>query len=602
MSTDARVRFRLGTRLALLGAGLLLIVWGAAAWAWVRDARTRVTARTEADAATLLEELDARLRRELDRSVDEVPWAVRVATAATRAEGESGSRSRGSGAPAVAPRERLTVELAGSGLAATWLRRLDGDVTWSFRGRPVGEAASPRDGPCFARLPGGGLQLARCTEVAAGANAPGEWAGGLRVVDLSDVPGRWVILAPGPPPAAVAVSDAWPGGLPGPGGAAILLDGVTGREEGARVSLAGEPAWMVVGRPLGVPVRLLAAVEPPVELRLGELLRGDAGPLTDEWRDWLGATAVTGVAALLLFAASGASLNRSLAPLVAAADAVGRADLPRRLPLERTDELGVLAVTLAELAARLRGTRKAWEHEAAGAAWRDAARALAHELKNPLLPVKGTLENLARWRREDPGRFEELVDSRLATVLGEVEHLKRLAASLSALAQLPAPRPRPGDLNALVREVVELHAQASGRTTVEARLAEGLPPVSFDAGQLRQVLANLVANAREAMEPTGGRVTVETREDRGGVTLAVTDEGPGASDDTLARMFRPGFSTKLERGGQGLGLFLCRRMLSEVGASIDVERTPDAGLRVFVRLALGDAHPEAGGERGGARG
>ena len=217
------------------------------------------------------------------------------------------------------------------------------------------------------------------------------------------------------------------------------------------------------------------------------------------------------------------------------------------------------------------------------AAWREVARRLAHEIKNPLTPIQLCAERLRRHFGGAPVQTRELVDECTTTIVGEVESLKGLVDEFSQFARMPAPRAVPTDLNALVTDVLGLYRGIFPNVELRPRLAEDLPRASVDSEQLRRVLINLIDNAVEAMEQCGA-IDVETQHVRADnlVRVVVADNGPGIPPSERDKLFMPYYSTK--KRGSGLGLAIVRRIVAEHGGSIDVTDNTPRGTRFAIEL------------------
>jgi nitrogen fixation/metabolism regulation signal transduction histidine kinase len=225
------------------------------------------------------------------------------------------------------------------------------------------------------------------------------------------------------------------------------------------------------------------------------------------------------------------------------------------------------------------------------AAWGEVARRLAHEIKNPLTPIRLSAERLQIKLADklDPAA-REMLDRSIGTIVTQVEAMKKMANDFRDYARTPTPVLAAIDVNALVREVLHLYEAATPR--VEAALADGLPPVSADANQLRQVLHNLIKNAAEALAEHGAspslfpgegpRILVATRAEERRVVLVVADNGPGFPSQILARAFEPYVTTKAR--GTGLGLAIVRKIVDEHRGEIHVGNRGGGGAEVSIRL------------------
>jgi two-component system nitrogen regulation sensor histidine kinase NtrY len=217
------------------------------------------------------------------------------------------------------------------------------------------------------------------------------------------------------------------------------------------------------------------------------------------------------------------------------------------------------------------------------AAWREVARRLAHEIKNPLTPIQLSAERLRRHFAGAPPQAKALVEECSQTIIGEVESLKGLVDEFSQFARMPSPRTVPTDLGQLITDTIALYNGIFTDVRIEQRFAPGVPLVRLDGEQVRRVIINLVDNAIEAMERRGD-IVVETQLDAANnvVRVIVADDGPGIPAAEREKLFLPYYSTK--RRGSGLGLAIVRRIIAEHGGSIDVGENTPRGTRFTIEL------------------
>jgi nitrogen fixation/metabolism regulation signal transduction histidine kinase len=218
------------------------------------------------------------------------------------------------------------------------------------------------------------------------------------------------------------------------------------------------------------------------------------------------------------------------------------------------------------------------------AAWREVARALAHELKNPLTPIAMSVE-LLRDARSRPD-FPEILDESTRAIGEEVRRLRRIVDEFSRFARLPAPAPRPERPEELVQALLALFPAATPGVTISREVAPGLPAVRADRDQVLQVLHNLVKNALEAM-PGGGALRLSARRDGAAVAFAVADSGPGVPPGDRARIFQPYVTTKA--GGTGLGLAIAERIAQEHGGRLELASPPGGGATFTLWLPVAPA-------------
>jgi PAS domain S-box-containing protein len=220
-------------------------------------------------------------------------------------------------------------------------------------------------------------------------------------------------------------------------------------------------------------------------------------------------------------------------------------------------------------------------------AWKEVAQQVAHEIKNPLTPIALSAERIGRHLDRGQPDSPNIIRKCSEVILGCVGTLRTLVDQFSALAQFPAPQPRPCDMNRIVEEALALFGGRLEGITVQRNLESGLPPVLVDPDAIRRALANLIDNAAEAMQGSLLRVLgldTTLSEDGAAVEVTVSDTGAGLSDEIRERLFLPYYSTK--RRGTGLGLSIAAKIVQEHGGSISAEANSPKGARFLVRLPL----------------
>ena len=224
------------------------------------------------------------------------------------------------------------------------------------------------------------------------------------------------------------------------------------------------------------------------------------------------------------------------------------------------------------------------------AAWTEAARRLAHEIKNPLTPIQLSAERLRhKYLNKMSADEAQLLDRLTRTIVNQVEGMKAMVNAFSEYARSPQLRPRSLDLNALVLDIIELYRVENSKFEIRTRLARDLPPLYADPDGIRQVLHNLIRNALEAStNTTSPRVTIETRcVDQANtmyINLSVRDRGSGFADDIIEQVFEPYVTTK--PGGTGLGLAIVRKIVDEHGGVVFVKNNRGSGATVGIRFSV----------------
>jgi signal transduction histidine kinase len=279
-------------------------------------------------------------------------------------------------------------------------------------------------------------------------------------------------------------------------------------------------------------------------------------------------------------------IARPVRRLAEALSGVGRGYGAEMVPEEGPTEMRELARAFNGMTAELRESRDRLLQAERVAAWREMARRLAHELKNPLFPIQVSIETLRRAAEQEhvaerARTFSTLLEESCDTILEELRLLRGIIDEFSGFARLPRPRFAATDVNAVVEQVLALHRVRAGSVEISVDLALDLPPIPADRDLLAHALGNLVANALDAM-PDGGSLRVETTPGVGGVTVSVADSGPGIPEEQRARLFTPYFTTK--KGGTGLGLSIAQSVVSDHGGRIDVRTAAGEGttFRLFL--------------------
>jgi len=278
-----------------------------------------------------------------------------------------------------------------------------------------------------------------------------------------------------------------------------------------------------------------------------------------------------------------ARITRPVRRLAESAGRVAAGDWGATVEVASADEIGQLAGAFNRMTHELVEQRDRLVQAERVAAWRELARRLAHELKNPLFPLQITVENMQRARESYPEQFDEVFREGTATLLAELSNLKQIIARFSDFAKMPAPQMEPVNLNEIAAETMKLFEGqlAKARVQAVAQLDAALRPVEADREQITRVLRNLILNAIDAM-PEGGTLTVRTVALGTGARLEVSDTGQGLTPEECERLFTPYYTTKTH--GTGLGLAIVQSVVSDHKGKISVESEKGKGTTFRVDL------------------
>ncbi|MGH9504969.1 MAG: ATP-binding protein [Terriglobales bacterium] len=324
---------------------------------------------------------------------------------------------------------------------------------------------------------------------------------------------------------------------------------------------------------------------------LGILLVGNTRRPYVELRNRIRSAALlagsAGIVLAILFSGWASSrVTRPVGQLAEAAREVAAGNWNARVPVGSSDELGELAESFNRMTEELLEQRERLVQAERVAAWRELARRLAHELKNPLFPLQLTVENLVRAREQSAEQFDEVFRESSSTLLAEISNLKTIISRFSEFSRMPQPRLQRVQVNAMVQNVARLlqaQLQSPEHPPIECRLelAEALPPLAADPELLHRAFSNLALNAMDAM-PQGGTLTLRTRQNGERIVIEISDTGAGLTAEECARLFTPYYTSK--EHGTGLGLAIVQSIVSDHGGRIGVRSHPGQGTTFMIEL------------------
>jgi signal transduction histidine kinase len=295
-----------------------------------------------------------------------------------------------------------------------------------------------------------------------------------------------------------------------------------------------------------------------------------------------------GLVAIFLAFIISKSITLPIEHLKTAVTELASGDLSRRVDVSSHDEVEDLVKAFNAMAQDLDvNTRRLVEAEKLSA-WREVARRLAHEIKNPLSPIKLSIQNLVRVYRSNPSTFEPTLLETSDTILEEVDRLKMLADEFSNFARMPKPALVEADITEVLHGAASLFDRPEIGAKIEMRIADNLPRLLIDRDAMSRVLTNLLKNAVEAMQGRSGKITLGAEMVRRGdgrwIQVTVADEGVGMDEAALKQSFNPYFTTK--RGGSGLGLAIVQSIVSEHGGRVLMSSELGKGTVVTIELPV----------------
>jgi two-component system, NtrC family, nitrogen regulation sensor histidine kinase NtrY len=297
-----------------------------------------------------------------------------------------------------------------------------------------------------------------------------------------------------------------------------------------------------------------------------------------------------------------ARITRPVVELAAGAREVATGRWDTRIDVRGTDEIGQLGTAFNDMTRTLALQKERLVQTERVAAWRELARRLAHELRNPLFPMQITVENLQRAKQLEAKQFLEVFNESTATLKAELANLNAIVGRFSDFSKMPTPQFAKVNVNEILRAAVRLfEAQfnAVGKPTIttEFFLTEPLPETDADADLLHKAFQNLVLNALDAM-PAGGTLTLRTFEREHNIRIEVADTGKGLTPEECSRLFTPYYTTKQQ--GTGLGLAIVQSVVSDHHGTISVTSDEGRGTSFRIELPQRQAGPRPASAEGPA--
>jgi two-component system nitrogen regulation sensor histidine kinase NtrY len=292
------------------------------------------------------------------------------------------------------------------------------------------------------------------------------------------------------------------------------------------------------------------------------------------------------VVLIVIFILATLLANRIAAPiqqLTAATRRVAEGDLDVRVNVPSADgELRQLIDSFEAMTRDLKSSREQLVMVERELAWKEMAKQVAHEIKNPLTPMKLSVQHLRQAFHDGAANLDEILNTVTTTIVEQIETLSRIASEFSHFARMPRRKLEPCDLQEVLRESAQLFEQ-DRNIVFSSRIEPGLPPIQADREELRRAFINLLRNGIQAMDGKG-RIEIEARREEGGVRITIRDEGKGIPDELRGKLFQPNFSTKTD--GMGLGLAIVKKTIDDLGGTVVLIPAEGKGTVASIFLPL----------------
>jgi two-component system, NtrC family, nitrogen regulation sensor histidine kinase NtrY len=283
-------------------------------------------------------------------------------------------------------------------------------------------------------------------------------------------------------------------------------------------------------------------------------------------------------------------VSRITGPLTRLTDATKKLahdELDITIKADAGGEVGILVNSFNKMAGDLKTARQQRAIAERRATWQHVARTIAHEIKNPLTPIKLSTERMYEKFLSESKDFPSVIKSTTNTILNEIENLQKLVDTFHRYAKFPDPVLSPESLQSIITETVALFTESPVKIT--SQINDDITPLLLDKGQIREALTNLIKNAVEAIQTTGrtdGAVMITCTTLSGAIQLCIKDNGCGIRQEDIKNLFQPYFTTKTH--GNGIGLALTERIITLNGGSITFESKEGKGTTFTISFPIGN--------------
>lgn len=361
-------------------------------------------------------------------------------------------------------------------------------------------------------------------------------------------------------------------------GIAYVNTVILGRTFFSDLESIGEVSYIVGYRPIVLRGRIVGVLSVPALYRQQEIDQ----ELAQRNAFMLGAYAFVVLIIIVVGILLANRLSKPLRDLSEAATSIGRGNLDVQLNVRSADEVGELMRSFNEMTKELKASRENVARAERELAWKEMAKQVAHEIKNPLTPIKLSIQHLLQAYKDGVKDYGAILQRVSATVIEQIEVLSRIASEFSNFARMPERRFERVDVKQLLQETVALFGDVRG-IEFRTKLSDTPAILVADRDELRRVFINIIRNSVQAMEK-GGMISVELEVLDRVCAIAISDTGSGIPDAVQPKVFQPNFSTKTD--GTGLGLAIAVKVIEDLNGTIHLRSTVGKGTTIEMRIPL----------------
>ncbi len=278
--------------------------------------------------------------------------------------------------------------------------------------------------------------------------------------------------------------------------------------------------------------------------------------------------------------------SRPIEKLTEATHEVADGRLDIHLDAKGDSEISNLMRSFNVMAQRLAESRNELARVERELAWREMARQVAHEIKNPLTPMKLSIQQLRQARKDQSKDFDRSFDIITRMMLDQIETLDKIASEFSHFARMPAPNYQTVNVNSVLRRVLAIFPDKNG-IDFKTNFDDTIPDIIADPEELQRAFINIIRNGIQAM-PDGGEIEITTEQRKNTIIITISDSGTGFLPEARARLFEPNFSTKTD--GMGLGLALVKKTIDELNGTVNISSEEHVGTTVSITLPVKSKH------------